>query len=90
MFRKNISHPSSGSNNPSKETSVKADGKQRLVSFLGYSSALKMEAKCSSETSVDFQLTMLCYIPEDNHRCKNLKSYKEPSVRPGCIAQGIS
>jgi hypothetical protein len=38
-----------------------------------------MEAICSSETSVDFRLTMRRYIPEDgilhNHRCENLKSY---------------
>jgi hypothetical protein len=31
---------------------------------LSYSSALKMEATCSSETSVDFQLTIRRYIPE--------------------------
>jgi hypothetical protein len=38
-----------------------------------------VEAICSSETSVDFQRTTQCYIPEDstlhNHRCENLKSY---------------
>jgi hypothetical protein len=43
------------------------------------SSALKMEAICSSETSVDTQRTTRRYIPEDgtlhNHRCENLKSY---------------
>jgi hypothetical protein len=41
--------------------------------------ALKMEATCSHETSVDFQRTTRSYIPEDwnlhNHRCENLKSY---------------
>jgi hypothetical protein len=36
-----------------------------LVSCLAYSSTLKMEAKCSSETSVDFQRTTRHYIPED-------------------------
>jgi hypothetical protein len=30
-----------------------------------YSSTMKKEAKCSSETSGDFQRTILCYIPED-------------------------
>jgi hypothetical protein len=30
-----------------------------LVSCLAYSSTLKMEAKCSSETSVEFQRTTL-------------------------------
>jgi hypothetical protein len=43
-------------------------------------STLKMEAICSSETSVDTQRTTRRYIPEDgtlhNHRCENLKSYK--------------
>jgi hypothetical protein len=38
-----------------------------------------MEATCSSETSVDFELTTRRYIPEDgtihNHRRENLKSY---------------
>jgi hypothetical protein len=37
-----------------------------------------MEAKYSSETSVDFQRTTPRYNPEDrtiyNHRCENLKS----------------
>jgi hypothetical protein len=40
-----------------------------------------MEAIFSSETSVDTQRTMRCYIPKDgtlhNYRCKNLKSYRE-------------
>jgi hypothetical protein len=49
-----------------------------LVSCLAYLSA-KMEAICSSETSVDFQLTTRRYIPEagtlHNHRCENLSSY---------------
>jgi hypothetical protein len=38
-----------------------------------------MEAICSSETSVDFQRTTQCYIPEDspfdNQRGENLKPY---------------
>jgi hypothetical protein len=36
-----------------------------IVSCLAYSSTLKMEARCSSETSVDFQRTTRRYIPED-------------------------
>jgi hypothetical protein len=49
-------------------------------------STLKMEAICSSETSVDTQLTTRRYFPEDgtlhNHRCENLKSYwKEQHLR---------
>jgi hypothetical protein len=43
------------------------------------SSTLKMEAICSSETSVATQQTARRHIPEDdtvhNHRCENLKSY---------------
>jgi hypothetical protein len=54
------------------QTSVKAGSKQSP----GY---LKMEAICSTETSVDIQRTTRRYIPEDstlyNHRCENLKSY---------------
>jgi hypothetical protein len=42
------------------------------------SSTLKMEAICSSETSVQTQRTTRRHIPEDytlhNHRCENLKS----------------
>jgi hypothetical protein len=50
-----------------------------LVSWLTYFSTLRMEATCSSETSVDFQRTTRRYIPEDrtlhNHLYENLKSY---------------
>jgi hypothetical protein len=52
-----------------------------LVSCLAYSSVLKMETICSSETSVDPQRATRRYIQEGrtlhNHRCQNLKSYKE-------------
>jgi hypothetical protein len=45
-----------------------------------YFSNLKMEATCSSETSVDTQRTTRSYIPEDgtlhNDRCEDLKSDK--------------
>jgi hypothetical protein len=37
-----------------------------LLSCSVYSSTLKMEAICSSETSVDFQRNTQRYIPEDN------------------------
>jgi hypothetical protein len=43
------------------------------------SSTLKMEAICSSETSIEARRTTRHPIPEDdtlhNHRCENLKSY---------------
>jgi hypothetical protein len=49
------------------------------VSCLVYPSALKLEATCSSETSVDFQGTTGRYISEyrtlHNNRCDNLKFY---------------
>jgi hypothetical protein len=49
-----------------------------LVSCSAYSSTLKMETICSSETSVDFQWTTRHYIPDDsafcNHRCEKLSS----------------
>jgi hypothetical protein len=51
---------------------------EELVSCLTYS-ILKIEAVCSSETSVDFQQAIRRCIPEDsthhNHHCENLKSY---------------
>jgi hypothetical protein len=50
-----------------------------LVGLLDFSSTLKMEALCSSETSVATQQTTRHHIPEDytlhNHHCENLKSY---------------
>jgi hypothetical protein len=66
-----------------------------LVSFSANFSTLKVEATCSSETSVFFQLSTQHCISEDstlrNHRCENLKSYKwnlsnrgelQPKFRP--------
>jgi hypothetical protein len=44
------------------ETSMKQAGNKAC---LAYSSTLKMDAICSSETSVDFHLTTQRYIPED-------------------------
>jgi hypothetical protein len=42
-------------------------------------STLKIEAICSSKTSVDFQRTTQRYIPKQsnlhNHRCENLRPY---------------
>jgi hypothetical protein len=42
------------------------------VSCLAYSLTLKMEATCSSKTSVDFQQTAWHYIPEDRTLYKNV------------------
>jgi hypothetical protein len=50
-----------------------------LLSCLTHSSALRMEATCSSKTSVDFHLTIHNYIPDNrtlhNCCCENLKLY---------------
>jgi hypothetical protein len=50
----------------------------RLVSCFAYSSTLKIEASCPSETAIDFQRTTCRYIPEyitlHNHCCENLRS----------------
>jgi hypothetical protein len=50
-----------------------------LVSCLNYFLILKMEATCSSETSVEFQRIASLYIREDgtllNHSGENFKSY---------------
>jgi hypothetical protein len=71
------------------ETNVKAGGMQSssafmLISYVAYSSTLKMEAMCSSKMSVYFEWTTQQYIPEDrilhNHQCENLKSYNYNSV----------
>jgi hypothetical protein len=47
--------------------------------MLGLFSTQKMEATCSSEMLVDFQLIAHHYVPEDgilhNHQCENLKLY---------------
>lgn len=49
----------------------------RFVFCSTYSSTLRIEKTCSSETPVDFQQTTQLYIPEDstlyNCRCENLK-----------------
>jgi hypothetical protein len=49
-----------------------------LVSYMAYSSIVKMEAKCSFETSVYFEWITRHCIPEDkthyNHRSNNLES----------------
>jgi hypothetical protein len=56
------------------ETSVNAGGKQgtssppafMLISCSAFSSTLKVEAICYSETLVEFQRTTWRYMPEDN------------------------
>jgi hypothetical protein len=77
-FQKNISPPSLWYKN--NQCGACLQFAFTLVSSWAYSSTLKMKPICSSETSVDLQLTTRFYIPEDstlhNHRCENLKAYK--------------
>jgi hypothetical protein len=54
------------------------------VSCLAYSSALNMQATCSSETSVDFQRTIRRYIPED--RQVELRSIRGSSAAVPTLA----
>jgi hypothetical protein len=55
-----------------------------LVSYLAYTSTLRMEVTCSSKTLVDFEGITWSYSPEDrtlnNHRCENLKSYRHALI----------
>jgi hypothetical protein len=59
---------------------VKAGGNQSSAYYLAYYTTLNIEAICSYETVVEFQLFTRCYIPEDSpiykHSCDNLKSYR--------------
>jgi hypothetical protein len=73
-FRRNISPPSSraGGGNVSPKRPLTFKGQHGI---LAHKIVLKMKAICFSETSVYFQRTTWRYIPEDNHRCENLKFY---------------
>jgi hypothetical protein len=55
-----------------------------LVSCLAYSYTLKMEATHSSETSVDFQRTTLCYTPKDITLHKEKSSYTHILIYVKC------
>jgi hypothetical protein len=75
MFHRNMSLPSSRLKKPAwKQVAGRA-----VLSCFAYSLTLKVEATCSSKTSVDFQRTTWHYIPQDrtlhNHHYENLKSY---------------
>jgi hypothetical protein len=63
----------------STDVSEEHDTSFTLLSWLDYSSILKMEATCCSETSVGFQQIIRRYIPEGrtlhSHRCENARSY---------------
>jgi hypothetical protein len=61
-FRRSISPPYSDSKK--KPSRIPADLSSALIFFCSAYSMLNMEVIYSSETSVDFQLTTQCYIPE--------------------------
>jgi hypothetical protein len=64
------------------ETSMKqAESCYLLVSYLNYSSILKMETACSSEASFDFKQTTRRYVPEDR-TFRNLKPYTPFTLLP--------
>jgi hypothetical protein len=62
MFRRNISPPTSGSKKQVQQTSKQAGG----LLAEPFSSTLKTEAICSSETSVESQRTTRRHSPEDD------------------------
>jgi hypothetical protein len=67
-FQRNILPPSWGSTKRSSKKPALSSGCYLLHAvLLIYSSVLKMEATCSSETSVEFQRTTRRYIPEDTN-----------------------
>jgi hypothetical protein len=60
-----------------------------VVSFLAYSSILKMHVVCFSETSANFDRTTRRYTSEDSHCSENLKCDKSYfwlvlRLRPSC------
>jgi hypothetical protein len=63
-IRRNMSPLSSGSKNNPRKRPVELVTCFTLVSCLVCFSTIKMEKTCPSETSVDFQVTILLYIPE--------------------------
>jgi hypothetical protein len=97
IFQRNILHPSSGSNKPSKIPARKQVASREhsillATCFHAYSS-LKMGTICSSETLVDFEWTTWGYIPEDstlhNHHCEHLKSYIHDYIFFSCLTMCI-
>jgi hypothetical protein len=89
-FRKNMSPQSSWSKNKqSRKPAWKELANKSFCFHAGFLLGLyfepEMEAIYSSERSVVLQRPTKLYIPEDkslhNHRCDNLKSYKEKSNR---------
>jgi hypothetical protein len=94
MFRCNVLSPSSESNDKPNRQPVRNNKKARallvacfmLVSCLAYSSTLKMEVTCSSESSVDFQRITWRYIAEHRilHHSHILLIFTGPSIPFSC------
>jgi hypothetical protein len=51
-----------------------------LPSTLAYLSTLKMEETCPTETSVDFQRIIRCYLPEDRTLLNHSKKTSNPKL----------
>jgi hypothetical protein len=69
---------SSGSKNKlSKKTASKQEDLLLTCVYAGFLLGLFFDPLDETETSVDFQRTTLCYIPQDNHNrsYENIKSY---------------
>jgi hypothetical protein len=86
-----VSYPSSGQKNPGARNQLEQvaavcnlQSPAHADSSLADFSTLKMDAKCSSETSVHTRSTQR-HIPENgilhSHRRENLKSYKYQDIR---------
>jgi hypothetical protein len=64
------------------------------VSWLAYCSTLKLEAKCFSEMSFDFQRTTERFVQEDralhDHSCENLRSYMKPAFSSEVARSSVS
>jgi hypothetical protein len=96
-FRRNMSPPSSGSNEQSEKQACNwvANRSQRstcliLVSRLAYSPILMLEAIYSSETSVDFQRTTHRYIPDDGTLHNNACLRNQVSVSHEAMCMGTT
>jgi hypothetical protein len=53
-----------------------------LVSCLAYFTTLKMEATCSSETSVDFHYTALYPKKQNSLKVSSLAGNRNPGIQP--------
>jgi hypothetical protein len=60
----------------------------KVAYYMSNSLTLKMEAKCSSETSVGFQWTTRRYIPEDRTLCNSYSFFYHEQPHSGRRVKG--